>query len=244
MAKALLFLIAEGGDIDGLQSTLAAALEERFTDQAQVTVQLMRQPEMDFFYNPESPHPRPDLVLEIITSPGKPLGSLTDTLQGALAGAPVDSASMALLMQERKFVPSPPQPVYYHYLMIRHPDFTHADYMDYYSNYHCRMGLNTPNVSGYSQNYIDQAGSEALARSLGLSCREVTSISELKMPDAEKFVSSPEVMALAEPAGADEEHFVDRPNSVSFTSEVVLRLGDFDQIDEAVFEQHFQCQGL
>ena len=239
MAKALFFLIAEGGDVDALQATLIARLEAQFAGQPHATVQLMRQPETDFFYNPESPHPCPNLVLEVITSPGKPMGTLQDMLQQVLDGVSLDPASMVLLMQARTYIPGPPQPFYYYYLMNKRADFTTADYNDYYSKYHCRMAFNTPGVGAYWQNYIDQAGSEALALSLGLGCREVTSISELALPDVMKFVSAPELMDIADPAAADEERFVDRADSVAFTSEVVLRIGDFEQIDEAIFEQHF-----
>ena len=44
---------------------------------------------------------------------------------------------------------------------------------------------------------------------------------------------------VASAAPADEARFIDRARSVAFSSEVVLRLGDFGRIDEPVFAQHF-----
>jgi hypothetical protein len=101
------------------------------------------------------------------------------------------------------------------------------------------MGRHTREIAGYSQNDIDAAASAGLAQLLGFSTREVTSISELKMPSPEAFIGNPETMAIAEPAAIDEARFVDRPRSVSFTSRVIMRLGDFDAIREPVFPQHF-----
>lgn len=239
MAKALLFLVAIEGRRDDLQSAITAGAEQHLGEQPNVTVQLMREPEQDFFYNAEAPYPRPHLVLEVITAPGKPMSSLHDALQNIMDGTPVASASFVLLMHERKYIPGPPQPVCYHYLMIKREDFAISDYIDYYSNFHCRMGINTPGLGAYSQNYIDQAGSEQLAQRLGLNSKRITSISEMKIPDVMAFVSAPELMELAGPAGLDEGRFVDRKNSVSFMSEVIFRMGDFERIDEPVFDQYF-----
>jgi hypothetical protein len=239
MSKALLFLIAAEGKRDALQSAITAGVEQHLGDQPNITVQLMREPEMDFFYNPEAPYPRPHLVLEVITAPGKPMSSVHGALQQIMAAAPVDNASFLLLMQERKYIPGPPEPIYYHYLMVKREGFATSDYIDYYSNFHSRMGLNTPGLGAYSQNYVDQAGSEELGQLLGLESKAISSISEMKIPDVIAFVSSPELVELAGPAGLDEERFVDRENSVSFMSEVIFSIGDFEKIDEPVFDQHF-----
>lgn len=240
MAKALLLITAPEGKRDALKTQLSEGLEQYFSGLAHVTAQLMQQLEPDFFYDPGSPHPRPEFIVEIVTAPGRPLGSVQESMSQLLQGAPHDNSSLVLVMQERKFIPGPPQPFYYHYLMMKKSDFVTADYNDYYSNYHSSMGFQMPAIEGYSQNYIDQAASAALAKLLGLQSRDVTSISELKIPDIQALLVDPGLVALAEPAAADEAHFVDRDNSVSFTSEAILRFGDFEHIDEPVFEQQFQ----
>ena len=239
MAKALLMLTATEGNRAALQQALADSLEAVFAERDQLTVQLMKAPDTDFFYDPQSPYARPELVVEVITAPGKPLSTLHQELVAVMAGLPIKAESQAFVMLERKYIVCQPQQYYYHYLMLKRPEFSAADYRDYYSNFHANMGRHTVGIAGYSQNDIDPPASAELANLLGLSTRDVTSISELKMPDPEAFISNPETMAVAEPAAIDEERFLDRANSVSFTSQVILRLGDFERIQEPVFPQHF-----
>ncbi len=242
MAKALFFLIAREGGVGQLKSMLTESLVEQFTGQSHVTVQLMQELPNDVFYNEASPYRRPQLILEVIASPGKPMAELHDVLTKVLDQASIDrSESLVLLMQERKFIPSSPQKIYYHYLMIKRQGFSMADYLDYYTNLHFRFGMHTPAIEGYSQNYVDQASSEGLASLLGLSCREVTSISEMKMPSLMDFLGDPGILAVAEPAAIDEAYFVDRNHSVMFCSEVIFQMGDFHEIDEPVHDQCFSA---
>jgi len=237
MAKSLLLL-----DTDKPRA-LQALLEERlpavFAGEAQFTAQLMSAVSDDPFYDPRSPYARPQFLLDLVSAPGRPLAQLYPALAELLPDAPLKSSSSALVMHERVFVACDPQPYYYHYLMRRRPEFTAADYLEYYSRFHSRMGMHTPAIAGYSQNDIDPAASAALAERLGLHWREVTSISELKLPSVDGFIGHPDVMQVAGPAAADEENFVDRFNSVSFCSQVIVRCGDFETIAEPVFEQHF-----
>ena len=237
MAKLLLLLQTD--DPDALQTALCARVEAVFGASPPVTLQLMREAPGDVFYDPQSPHPRPQLVLELVAAPGSALVDHAGQLAELLRDAPVRAESMALVMQERIFIDCDPQPVHFHYLMLKKPQMSVADYNDYYVNYHSRFGLHTPGIAGYRQNYVDHAASQAMARQLGLSCREVTSISELIMPSLQAFLASPAMAELGEPAAQDEARFMDRHNSVSFCSEVVLRLGDVQAVREAVFEQYF-----
>jgi len=240
MAKALLFLRAADNTLAQLQEVMESSLRAAFADAPHVTIQLMRAPQTDYFHDPASPLQRPDLTLEIVSAAGKPLGTLHEALSAVLAGLPIDPASEVYVMHERPFIPCEPQAFYYHYLMVRRADFSSADYSDYYSRFHSQMGMHTREIAGYSQNDIDGPASTGLAELLGLSTRgEVTSISELKMPSPEAFVGNPDTMAVAEPAAIDEERFVDRARSVSFSSQVILRLGDFSAIREPVHPQHF-----
>lgn len=237
MAKAIVLL-----DTDEPQS-LRAMLEERLSavcaDEPHFTAQLMGAVADDPFYDPQSPWARPQFLLELVSAPGKPVAQSYPALVELLRDAPLKASSSALVMHERVFVACDPQPWYYHYLMRKRPEFTAADYLEYYSRFHSRMGLHTPAIAGYSQNDVDSSASAVLAERLGLHWREVTSISELKLPSVEEFIGHPDVVQVAGPAAADEENFVDRPNSVSFCSQVLVRCGDFDIIDEPVFEQHF-----
>lgn len=239
MAKALLLLQATEGQVDALQAALSSALDAVVGTVDDTTAQLMVAAEPDFFYVPQAPHQRPDLVLELVTAPGKPLASVYPKLSELLLDQPVSKASEVFVMQTRNYIQAPAQPYHYHYLMLKKPGFSTADYVDYYSKFHCRMGFNTPGIAGYWQNYIDPEASATLAQLLDLTTRDVTSISELSMQSTEDFVSDPATMAVAEPAAQDEERFVDRTQSVAFTSRVIARCGNFERIEQAVFPQHF-----
>lgn len=237
MAKLLLLL--ETDETSALEALLTERARAIFGASPHLTLQLMRACPGDVFYNPDSGYGRPQIIVELVTAPGRPLAQLCASVQQLLRDAPVAASSQVYVMQERTYIDCPPQPLCYHYLMVRNPDFSVADYNDYYSNFHCRFGFHTPAIAGYSQNYIDQEASEGYAQSLGLDARQVTSISEMKLPSLETFLASPAMAELGPPAAADEERFVDRANSVSFCSEVVLRLGDFAAVREALFAQHF-----
>lgn len=237
MAKLLLLL--ESDDAPVLEASLIARAEALFGAEQHVTLQIMRALSDDVFYAPDSAYARPRLVVELVTSPGRPLQQLHDKLARLLRDSPVAASSQVFVMHERVYVDCAPQPLHYHYLMVRNPAFSAADYNDYYANFHCRFGLHTPAIEGYSQNYIDPAASAEFALSLGLKTRAVTSISEMKLPSVEAFLASSAMAELGPPAAADEARFVDRASSVSFCSQVVLRQGDFVSVREALFEQHF-----
>lgn len=237
MAKVLVFL--DSAAPAALIEALRPALQKHFAARAHTCVQLMQAHPNDVFFVAPDGYTRPQAVVEVSVSPGTILADCYASMAAALRGLPMLSSSLVFVVQERRFIDCAPQPVHYHYLMVKRADFTVADYNDYYSNYHCRMGLHTPAIAGYSQNYVDLDASQALAQQLGLGCREVTSISELKMPSLEALAAAPGLAAIAAPAAADEARFVDRERSVSFASEVVLRIGDFTTLADAAFEQHF-----
>jgi len=101
------------------------------------------------------------------------------------------------------------------------------------------MGFNTPGIAGYTQNYIDVEASASLADKLGLATVAADSISELTMQSVEAFIGNVQLAEVGGAAALDEERFVDRSRNVAFCSEVLLRLGDFDAVSEAAFDQHF-----
>lgn len=237
MAKGLLFLHTGEPEVEA--SRLAQRIEALFGGEDAVTAQLMREPQDDPLHDPSGPHRRPQLVVEVMTAPGLPLGSLCGALRDLLREGDIAQSSQVFAMHARVFIAAPPQPLYYYHLLHRRPEFSVADYHDYYTRFHSRMGFHTPGIAGYAQNYIDLRASEALADSLGLATREVTSISELSMPSTEAFFAAPGLAELSRAAAADEARFVDRAQSLFFCAEVVTRAGDFDAIREAVFEQHY-----
>ena len=58
MAKALFFLTAVDSTPSSTQANLTARLEQHFGEQPQTTVQLIKEPEVDFFYDPQPHQPR------------------------------------------------------------------------------------------------------------------------------------------------------------------------------------------
>lgn len=226
MAKALLFLQADGAP-DTLAADLQQGIDSCFTGMEQVSVRLMRHLQPDLLSNPQSPHPCPELVVEVLTASGQPFSSALPALQQALQGSSINGEhSLGLLMHSRNFVPCTPQPVNIHYLMVRRSDLYPADYYDYYSHYHSRFGIRMQGIEGYSQNYIDQPGSKQLCQQLGLNYREVTSISEMNTAAMAALLNSPSMAELPGPTTEDEMRFVDRDLSVMYSSQVCHVHGD------------------
>lgn len=237
MAKILLFVNIDAPE--RLIAQLGEALSLHFAQQPHTCVQLMQPHPDDLFFVAPANYTRPQAVVEVTVQPGKVLGDIYAALTEVVQGVRIAPSSLVYVVHEKRFIDCPPQAVHYHYLMLKRPEFSVADYNDYYSHFHCRMGFHTPAIAGYSQNYVDMIASQALAERLGLDCHEVTSISEMKMVSLQALASAPELAAIAQPAAEDEERFVDRSRSVSFSSEVVLRIGDFASITDSVFSQHF-----
>jgi EthD domain len=132
-------------------------------------------------------------------------------LSGCLIGAP------------QEIIPCEPTPLRYLYLMRRRAHTTRAEYFDYYFHHHARFGFATPNISGYTQLHVDPDASASAARRLGVGSTVVDSVSELHMESLPAFFAGIGDGRLGAEAGADEERFVDRANSVSFctSSEVI-----------------------
>jgi hypothetical protein len=226
MAKALLFLQADGAP-DTLASHLQQGIDSCFTGMEHVAARLMRHLQPDPLSNPQSRHPCPDLVLEVLTASGQPFSSTLPALREALAAGNIaGERSLGLLMHSRNFVSCTPQPINIHYLMVRRNDLCPADYNDYYSHYHSRFGIRMQGIEGYSQHYIDQSGSKQLCQELGLHYREVTSVSEMNTCSMETLLNSPSMVELPGPTTEDELRFVDRDLSVMYSSQVCHVHGD------------------
>ena len=224
MAKILLFLRAAADAETELLNSLCDAAGNMQSHPG-LALRIMHRLEDDPLANRKPPHHPADVIVEIKAEPGQPLKFTHAALAALLHDARVDrKQSLALTMHERLFRPSRHQAICYHYLMLRRPDFSTADYCDYYVNHHSHFGMITPGIEGYSQNYIDQEGSQQLAAALGVSYREVTSISEMQIASMEKFLASPAMAEIGPEASEDEQRFVDRDQSVMFSSRVVLAM--------------------
>ena len=243
MAKALIFLKATDDNQTLLAQSvhaLAQSIYQQATpaEQGAMSIRVMQSLIEDPLSNRLRPDHVCDVSIEIKTQPGVPLSKalepwqqINDQCQSLMAA----QASLALVMREQRWKPSAPQPICYHYLMLRRPDFSPADYADYYLNYHRRFGLITPGIEGYSQNMVDLSSSKKLCEQLNLTFQEVTSISEMHMRDIDTFMSSPAMAEIGPEAGMDESRFVDRDRSRMFCSEIIFSLGDQQTVTDSVF---------
>lgn len=164
-----------------------------------------------------------DVVLEVVAPGGVSLESCERGLSALLSPliALVDRESSRVASgYHRCFQESGRKPLRYHYLMVRRQDFSQADYLDYYVHSHSRFGVATP-LADYYQNYIDARAGARLAEVLGLNPLVADSISELRFLRLEDYLSSDVIAEIGPAASVDEERFVDRAASQSFTMEVV-----------------------
>ena len=129
-------------------------------------------------------------------------------LSGVLVGVP------------HEIIPTAPTALRYLYLMRRKSTHSREQYFDYYFKNHSRFGHRTPGIAGYTQFHVDDARSRAAASALGVGTWGADSVSELHLNSvAEFFAGLATAPTLGDEAGADEETFVDRANSKSFTTE-------------------------
>ncbi len=167
-------------------------------------------------------------TLELRASAEPSLGVLAEAVRD-LASRIEDVAhadlSSALFGVEHPIVPCAPMPVRYQYLMRRRVDFSHERYLERYLNGHAQFGRQTPGVAGYSQVHVDPRASRELARAAGFGIWGADSVSELHMESLEDFVKTVSKSPVAVDGPRDEEAFVDRANSVGFSSDVVRRFG-------------------
>jgi EthD domain len=146
-----------------------------------------------------------DALLERVGSALDPLRELVHCdLSGALVGAP------------QYIIPCDVSPIRYLYLMRRKAGTGRADYLDYYFHHHSRFGFVTPGIVGYTQFHVDPDASATAAHRLGVGTHAVDSVSELHFTSLDGFFAGVADGRLGAEAGADEERFVDRANSVSF----------------------------
>ena len=148
------------------------------------------------------------------------LAALADGLAARFGDGVHADLCTALLGRDRVFIASERAPVRYQYLMRRREGFTHESYLRRYAEVHSRFGFATPAIRGYVQLHVDPEATRAAARAAGFGGWEVDSVSELHMDSLERFLAEIAHSSIGADATADEEVFVDRPNSHAFASQV------------------------
>lgn len=151
----------------------------------------------------------------------EPLVALASGLAARFGESVHSDLSTALIGSEHELIASERAPVRYQYLMRRREGFTHESYLRRYRDVHARFGFQTPAIRGYVQLHVDPDATRAAARAAGLSGWEVDSVSELHMDSLERFLEAIAGSSIGAEATADEEIFVDRPNSHAFAAQVV-----------------------
>jgi len=147
--------------------------------------------------------------------------ALADGLAARFGDSLHSDLSTALVGRDCVFIAALRSPIRYQYLMRRREGFTHESYLLRYREIHSRFGFATPGISGYVQFHVDPEATRAAARATGFGGWEVDSVSELHMDSLERFLEEIAGSTIGADATADEEVFVDRPNSQAFSSKVV-----------------------
>ena len=133
--------------------------------------------------------------------------------------------SAALIGEDKAFLDNAPTPLRYQYLMRRRHDFSSEQYRKRYAEVHAQFGLETPGIKGYHQFHVDAERSRRACRAAGFGVWGIDSVSELHIASMDEFLAAVGASDIGVRAAADEEQFVDRPNSVMFTSTEVWRQG-------------------
>lgn len=165
-----------------------------------------------------------DATLELRCACDAPGDTFARALEGlGERGAPWIHAdlSAALVGRDHAFGEATGTPLLFQYFMRRRRDLDHAAYCDHYLNRHARFGRATPGVDGYVQFHVDPEASRAAAAAAGVGLWSADSVSELHLSDLPGFLASVARWELRAEASEDEERFIDRRNSVMWTSERV-----------------------
>lgn len=165
-----------------------------------------------------------DATIELETDAGG--RALVDSVaeMGAKVADVVHGDLSAILVgRDLIFKECDPQPIRYQYLMRRRADFSHEAYLKRYEEIHSQFGTKQGGVRGYTQFHVDLELSQAAARNAGFGICAVDNVSELHIASMDEFAQALGT-SNGQDAMADEELFVDRPNSVMFTSDTIVRL--------------------
>lgn len=224
MAKIIFYFHAQDGQTQALIESGKALADNQLFSAYQLAI--MQPREQDLLAVPSNCDflNSIDMVLEIVAPFGQPikraLVDVAEALQPVLEL--IDkSHSYVLSAYHRTFQESGPKPIRYHYMMYRRDDYSRSDYLDYYVHSHYQFGVTTP-LADYYHNYIAPGDTQALASQLGIHPIKADNISELRFDDLEKYLFSDAVREIGPKATADEEKFVNREISRSFSMDVLL----------------------
>lgn len=158
-------------------------------------------------------------------SSGPALVAVAEGLAERFGDAAHSDLCTALVGRDHVFIPADRAPIRYQYLMRRRSGFTHGSYLERYREIHSRFGFATPEIRGYVQLHVDPDATRAAARAAGFAGWDVDSVSELHMDSLERFLAAIATSTIGADATADEEVFVDRPNSLAFCARVRWHAG-------------------
>jgi len=224
--KALIFFAVRDGQEETLAGRIKALagqlLDSLPSSHKNATGMVSR--DNDFLRSSPGPVRAYDATIELETDAGgKALVEVLAGLGEQVADVVHCDLSALLVGRNLVFVECEPQPIRFQYLMRRRADFSHEAYLKRYEEVHSQFGVQQGGVRGYVQFHVDLGLSHEAARSAGFGICAIDSVSELHITSLEEFAKAAG-LTDAQAVLADEELFVDRPNSVMFTSEEVIRL--------------------
>ena len=223
-SKLVLLLAARGGvtrdELEALLRDEAMALRTRLPEGGRVAAFLRL--EDDPFAGASTSMRAFEGTLELRCNAGEARGALRSAVEGF--GARVTDRihtdlSAALSGADDTVVPCGRTPYRFQYVMRRRRDKPHAQYLDHYVKIHAEFGRTTPGIEGYVQFHVDPEAARAAAAAAGLGGWSADSISELHLGSVQGFMDAITGWNRNGEPQADEENFVDRMNSVMFTSE-------------------------
>jgi hypothetical protein len=219
MYKALIHIAARDRAHDELVERLVEKAE-RFASES-LALSIYRQLDKD----PLSQQPPYRASVELRSAVGasvEPLLEVARALGSGLEDVSHLDLSSAVFGIEHAIVSCGPTAIFYQYLMRRRVDFSHDAYLKRYLEVHAEFGRRTPGVAGYGQLHVDPEASQLLADAFGCGIWRIDSVSMLHMRSVEEFIAAVSESTIPSESRQDEEAFVDRANSLWFTSERVL----------------------
>lgn len=214
--KCLVLLAARGGAADSLDTRLMRDAG-RMVSECNVDVSVFRQVPSDPFAA-AIPCMRPfDATLDVRGDESSVLLAIAG-IADRLDDIAHSDLSCALVGEDNVVISCAPTRFRYQYVMRRKRGTTHGDYLDYYANHHARFGPLTGGIEGYVQFHVDPDRSRAAASAAGVGLWRADSVSELHLRSVEHFLEGLAEKNPGVEATEDEERFVDRQNSVMFTS--------------------------
>ena len=226
MAKIFLYAVARQSDAAALERAKSLINTSHSIDGVHPMLSLMVPLADDpFGYVPGVSFERPSFVIEIAQPMGKPLEPAITLLQPQLTSLLelLDrNKTQVLAGYHRAFKVTGKNQLIYHYLMQKKAGFRSVDYIDYYANNHYQFGIATPGID-YYQTYKDAEFTHELAQRWGVVAATAENVSEMHMNDVNELLHGDGIAEVSRGALADEELFVDRPNSRMFTMQLIAR---------------------